>query len=201
MFLRCRAELGPHQPRSLAPRAEAMRGQLESRNSGTAKVLGMDFSLLSLTAAAWGEALISQTADKTGCSPGAAEIKRFQTGARALCPSLRGTAVCSRVSVPVPGAGLTLSWPLEIWGALYPASGASHLAAGASGNPSLTRGQDPLPGPGSSDPEDGLGLVPACPPPYCLPAAPIKEQWLLICGRVCGSRWLWKLATGRQAPL
>lgn len=51
---------------------------MESRNSGTAKVLGMDFSLFSLTAAAWGEALISQTADKTGCSPGAAEIKRFQ---------------------------------------------------------------------------------------------------------------------------
>lgn len=53
-------------PRPLPPWAEAMHGWLESRNSGTAKVLGMDFSLLSLTAAAWGEALISQTADRLG---------------------------------------------------------------------------------------------------------------------------------------
>lgn len=38
----------------------------------------LGFSLLSVTAAAQGEFLISQAADRLGVSPGAGEIKRFQ---------------------------------------------------------------------------------------------------------------------------
>lgn len=58
---------------------------------------------------------------------------------------------------------------VEIWGPLCPVSDGSHLAAGTSGNPSLTWGQDPLLRQCSPGPEYGLGLVPAC-PPALLPA-------------------------------
>lgn len=112
-------------------------------------MLGMELSLLSLRAAAWGEALIRQPADRLGV-PLLLEVS-------ALCPSLGGTARCGRVNVPVPGTASHHPGLCSNLGTLVPTSGASHLAAGASGAGSLPRGD-------SAGPEDGLGLVPACSP-------------------------------------
>lgn len=59
----------------MAPRVEAVRGRLATL--GQQKSQELDFSLLSLTMAALGEALINQDAERLGVSPGTEEITRF----------------------------------------------------------------------------------------------------------------------------
>ena len=226
MFLGCRAELGLCQPSPVAPWVEAMYGRVGAL--GQQKSQELDFSLLSLTTAAPGEALISQAAERLDVSPGTGVIKRFQIFGLSvpgwgLVPEHFGPRFVAQPCV----TGLMsqyLMWPRaaldssEILGPSCPVSDASHLVAGTSGNPSPAWVQSPLLGQGSPVPEDGcvargampqpgagasMSLLPVLPCclPACLPATPLQKQWLLTRGKLSDSGWLSKLETRQPANL
>lgn len=97
--LGCRAELGLCQPSPVAPRVEVVHGRVGAL--GQQKSQELDFSLLSLTMAAQGEALISQAAERLGVSPGTGETDFKISGrlAEDWCPSTLALALWhSRVS-------------------------------------------------------------------------------------------------------
>lgn len=152
MFLGCRAELGPCQPSSMAPWAGAVRGQLESRRTGTAEVLGIGFLL------AFPEPGQKPLSARLDVSRGTGEIKRFSDlGAPdwGLVPEPFGPCCVAQLCVtgPMsqhlvqPRAALDSS---EILGPSCPVPDASHLAASTSDNP--------LPSPGAGPPPAGTRL-------------------------------------------